>query len=130
MSSALIQCESCKRHVFAQEAACPFCRAPLGGGGRGLAAVIVLSAGLSLAGCNTPEAPSMPAYGVAPPPLTAAPVTTATATATATAMPPPVPAYGGPPPLSTASATASPPPKPPPVSVPAPAYGAPPPRSP
>ncbi len=122
MAGELVRCEGCKRHVFAGDAACPFCKAPLGRDalGLGLAATVALSAGLSLAGCTAAPAP---VYGGPP-----APVETATAAPTATTPPNiSVPAYGMPPPppptAPSASASASPRP---PVA----AYGAPPPRKP
>jgi hypothetical protein len=135
MTNALVLCEGCKRHVFAHEAACPFCRASLGAGSRGLAAAALLSAGLSLAGCGRGPEPPAAVYGGPPQPLNTAPQS-----APPPPAPPPsaipAPAYGGPPPIvappptATASTTASAPKPVQRTPVPIPAYGRPPPRNP
>ena len=88
MAGELVRCEGCKRHVFAKEAACPFCHASLGGSGLGLAAV-ALTAGLSLAGCPAPPAP---VYGGPPVPVetpTGTTVTTAPTVVQSATPPPP-----------------------------------------
>lgn len=92
MSSPLVPCPGCSRHVRAAEPACPFCAAPLGpavdrapSGAQATRVVVALAAaltaGASLAACyggpphpqgytpptsQQPPAPAAPSGGAAP----------------------------------------------------------------
>jgi hypothetical protein len=133
MARELVLCEGCKRHVFAGETACPFCHASMSSGGRGLAAVVALSAGLSLAGCTREQGD---VYGSPPPARSSAsspnpPATVSGAppvVATSPPAPPDAPNTSAKPPASaTPPASAKPPAplaKPPDRAIPA--YGLPP----
>jgi hypothetical protein len=57
MAGKLVRCAECARHVYADEAACPFCKASLGGGGHDVPAVVAISAPLSPAGGAPAAAP-------------------------------------------------------------------------
>jgi hypothetical protein len=138
MTSPLVRCSTCKRHIYETETSCPFCaRAAISTPGS-LAVALTAAAGLALAGCaNDPpktdqptevapearkaESPQM-APTPAPTPVASspapdpAPSATVATTASAPATPPSPPAT-----TPTTSPTT------PRVSPPAPAYGGPPP---
>ncbi len=113
----LVPCPGCRRHLKADETACPFCRAALP---KALAAGLTA---LALVGCppSAPTPPRLqsgettapaPAYGGAPP----APVVTSSAPAPDTDDEPQRDVYGAPPPPPQASTD----------EPQAPVYGAPP----
>jgi hypothetical protein len=112
MNERLRMCSGCQRHVFAREAACPFCGAtvPRGEGGPSVGSALVVATavalGVAAAGCD-----NKPAQGPinAPTDSSATPTPTPTGSSSAapntTAPEPlprgpqnPAPIYGGPPP--------------------------------
>lgn len=108
MSSSLVPCSACHRHVRSTEGACPFCGARRGLVDPKRAAAVLLAGVAGVVGCGdaTPE-PNVPAASAsgpatavasAPPAPTAAPTATPTQTAepAPTAEPRPVAEYGMP----------------------------------
>lgn len=124
MTSKLIPCGDCGRHVRSDEERCPFCRAAISPSRAALTAAVALSAGLSLAGCGPREVAAV--YGGPPPPppeVTAVPSESASAPQRPAPSAPPAPTAQ--PALPKTVTPPTKPPAPPPNAVPA--YGAPPP---
>ncbi len=121
MTSPLVRCSTCKRHIYATDASCPFCVRQTNATPAILAAAI--SAGMGMAGCagepppQTP--PPRPIEIVQPDPIAPPPKEIATDPQNTQPTDPirVAPAYGGPPARE-------------PVVPPAAAYGAPPPMVP
>lgn len=138
MTNPLVRCSTCKRHIYASEATCPFCaRAGMATSGS-LAVALTAAASIALAGCGNDAPKNDPSTDVAPegqklaasqaapnpaPPPVVAPVVTPTVVAIEPPVPVPLPstAKAPAPPVTTTPA----PTQTTPILAPVPAYGLP-----
>lgn len=66
MTSSLVRCSTCKRHIYASESECPFCaRAAMATSGS-IAVALTAAASIALAGCANDSPKNDPSTDVAP----------------------------------------------------------------
>ncbi len=136
MTTALVRCSTCKRHIYASETSCPFCARSAMGTSGSIAVALTAAASIALAGCANDSPKIDPSPNVA----TEANKTESTQAApnpapTPVPTPAPTPIAPTPEPTPAPPASAAPIPTPPvttpttpardPRVTPAPAYGLP-----
>jgi hypothetical protein len=136
MTSSLVRCSTCKRHIYASETTCPFCVRTGNPTSGSIAVALTAAASIALAGCAndppkndaatavTPDAKKTEATVVAPkptPPQVAAPAPNPTPVATEPAAAPPASSAMAPTPPATPTTTTQVNPQ----RNPVPAYGLP-----